>query len=238
MPVAEQARKLVQLLRRRREPVVFGDLSRFEPIGSEYGIARGTPIDRFYIHKYLTAHQNLIAGKAIEIGEVRYLAEFGDNVQEAWVLGAPQDSRVDSSQRVVVADLTANDVPADLFDCFVCTQTLNVIFDVAGAIRGACTILRPGGVFVGTVAGIAQVSRYDMDRWGDYWRFTTKSMERLLQASFGDDVVVESFGNSLAAQLFLQGVVLEDLKDTSILEPNDHNYQVVIGFRARKPLAP
>lgn len=237
MPVADQARKLMQLLRRRQQPVVFGDLTRFRPIGREYGIERGTPIDRFYIDKYLNQNRGLIAGKAIEIGEVRYLAEIGHNVNEAWVLGAPQDTRVDTRQRVVVADLTGDSVPENLFDCFVCTQTLNVIYDVSAAIRGAYTILRPGGIFIGTVGGIAQISRYDMDRWGDYWRFTTKSMERLLHAAFGEDVVVEPYGNALAAQLFLQGVVLEDLEDKAMLEPNDPDFQIVIGFRARKPVA-
>jgi hypothetical protein len=33
--------------------------------------------------------------------------------------------------------------------------------------------LKPGGVLLATVSGISQISRYDMYRWGDYWRFTT-----------------------------------------------------------------
>lgn len=50
------------------------------------------------------------------------------------------------------------------FDSFVCTQTLNVISDVDGAVRGARIFLSPAARSAGTVAGISQISRYDAER--------------------------------------------------------------------------
>ena len=48
-----------------------------------------------------------------------------------------------------------------------------------------------------TVPGISQISRYDMDRWGDFWRFTTLSMRRLFEQSFAPaDVAVTSRGKT------------------------------------------
>ena len=75
-----------------------------------------------------------------------------------------------------------------------------------------------------------------MDRWGDYWRFTTKSIELSLRDVFGEDVTVECFGNVLAAQLCLQGIAMEDLPDPSVVDEVDPDYQVIIGFVAKKGL--
>ena len=31
------------------------------------------------------------------------------------------------------------------------------------------------------MSGISQISRYDMERWGEYWRFTDASTKRILR---------------------------------------------------------
>ena len=73
-------------------------------------------------------------------------------------------------------------------------------------------ILTPGGTLLATFPGISQISRYDMDRWGEYWRFTTLSARRLLEAYFPpSQVSVASFGNVLATVAFLHGLAAEDL---------------------------
>ena len=108
------------------------------------------------------------------------------------------------------------------------------IFDVREAVKGACHILKPGGVLLATVSGISQISRYDMDRWGDYWRFTTASVEKLFGPLFKGGLEIESFGNVLAAIAFLQGVVVEDLPEAALLKDNDPDYQLLITVVARK----
>ena len=237
MAIGFYLRKGFQALMRTKSPIQFNDPLRIEPVSPIFGLDRGTPIDRHYIETFLRAHAGKISGRALEVGEIRYLDLFGARVTRKAILApaadiVPQNSGADD---VVIGDLTDSaSLPAGAFDSFVCTHTLNFIYDVQAAVRGAHHLLASGGYFVGTVAGIGQISRYDMDRWGDYWRFTTLSVEKALRESFGDAVEVQSFGNVMAAQMHLQGVAMEDLPDPALLDRRDDDYQVVIGFAARK----
>lgn len=95
-------------------------------------------------------------------------------------------------------------------------------------------VLKPGGVLLGTVAGLSQISRYDMYRWGDYWRFTDMSLKRLLSDCFKGGVNVTPYGNLEAALAMLLGFCVEDFNDKSVLEKQDPDYQIIIGFRAIK----
>jgi hypothetical protein len=93
-------------------------------------------------------------------------------------------------------------------------------------------MLRPGGLLVGSVAAITQISRYDADRWGHYYSFTEQSWRRLLAEHF-DEVTVESRGNVDVACAFLNGLCAEDL-EPSLLSIHDPDYPVSILFAARK----
>jgi hypothetical protein len=85
-----------------------------------------------------------------------------------------------------------------------------------------------------TVPGISQIVRYDMDRWGDYWRFTTLSARRLFEAAFpSGDVAVEAHGNVLVATAFLHGLTTRDLRPDE-LDYRDPDYEVLITVRAVK----
>ena len=85
-----------------------------------------------------------------------------------------------------------------------------------------------------TVAGLCQISRYDMDRWGDYWRFTTKSIQQSFEEVFGNNVKVTAYGNVLSATALLQGITVEELSTEELLFRDD-DYQVVITIVATKP---
>jgi len=94
--------------------------------------------------------------------------------------------------------------------------------------------LRPGGVVLATGTGISQISRYDMDRWGDYWRFTSLSARRMFEEVFADGAVtVKSYGNVLAATALLQGISANELKPAE-LDVQDPDYEVVITIEAIK----
>ena len=143
---------------------------------------------------------------------------------------------VDASNRkaTIIGDLAQPEtLPDKMVDCFICTQTLNFIFDVRKAIAGCFRLLKDGGVFLGTVSGISQISRYDMDRWGDYWRFTDLSLKKLFTEYFGEEnITIQTYGNVFAANAFLQGLAIEDIGDASLLNVNDSDYQVTLGIRA------
>jgi len=89
-------------------------------------------------------------------------------------------------------------------------------------------------IVLATVPGISQISRYDMDRWGDYWRFTSLSVRRLFGEVFGDDrVAVAAHGNVLAATAFLHGLADHELTAEE-LAARDCDYELIITVRAVK----
>lgn len=211
----------------------FGSLRRLTPVSRRFGWDRGgLPVDRYYIERFLQQHASDISGHVLEVRDDAYTRRFGGSkVTRADVL----HPTTDNEKATIVADLTsADDVPSDTFDCIVLTQVLPFIPDVQAALRTLHRILRPGGVVLATVPGISQIVRYDMDRWGDYWRFTTLSARRVFECGFPDgDVRVEAHGNVLAAMSFLQGLSTRDLRPEE-LDYRDPDYEVLITVRATK----
>lgn len=228
----ETIRRALGYLVRKKTPVLFQDLARTRPISAQLGCERGTPIDRYYVEKFLGQRAELMRGRVLEIAESTYSRRFGAGRVESFeVLHATPGNK----HATMVGDLTdPATLPENAVDCFICTQTFNFIFEVQQAIAGAHRLLKPGGVLLATVAGISQISRYDMERWGDYWRFTTASAQRLFEPLFQGGVEVASFGNVLAATAFLQGIAVEDLPEPGLLEENDPDYQLIVTVVARK----
>lgn len=227
--------ELLKKLTRIKKAVVFSDLNRTEPVSTVFGIDRGTPIDRYYIEQFLKEHSSDIQGSVLEVADSCYSRKYGsDSVTKYETFLTPSS---DNGNASIVGDLTdTSTLPTGKIDCFICTQTFNFIFDVEKAVAGAHHLLKPGGVLLVTVAGLCQISRYDMDRWGDYWRFTTASVLQVFERVFGSDVNVKSYGNVLAACALLQGVAVEDLPNPALLDDNDPDYQVIITVVARKAL--
>jgi len=222
--------KLKKYLFRRKTPVLFDDSLRTEPISHFIGTERGTPIDRYYIEQFMSANRSCIKGVVLEIAEKYYSAKYDSGVKSFEILHAIADN----PNATIVGDLTDYiTLPEGNIDCFICTQTFNFIFDVQSAIKGAYKLLKPGGIMLGTVAGISQISRFDMERWGDYWRFTDLAMRNLLEEHFSE-VKIKTFGNVLAAKAFLDGITVEDLPEKSLLDVDDTNYQLIVAFKAKK----
>lgn len=224
--------KLLRYLVQKKVKVIFNDLERNKPVSKVFGFDRGTPIDRFYLEKFLLKNSRYITGKVLEVGDSTYSKRFaGEEVTSFEVLHAVPGNKA----ATIVGDLTDSaTLPENFVDCFICTQTFNFIFEVQKAIAGAHHLLKPGGVMLATVAGISQISRYDMDRWGDYWRFTSASIDRLFRPLFTGGVEIATFGNVLAATAFLQGIAVEDLPDPALLDECDDDYQLTIAVVARK----
>lgn len=213
--------------------VRFGSLRRTRPVSRVAGADRGRPIDRYYIEKFLAAHANDIRGHVLEVAEPIYTRKFGGaRVTRSDVLHVS-----DSTPPVtVVADLAKGDgLPSSTYDCIVLTQTLPCIYDVRSAVATLRRILAPGGVLLATMPGIGNTSRYDMDRWGWFWAFTSQSAERLFQEVFPKDAVsVETHGNVLASAAFLYGLATQELTREE-LERHDPDYELLVTVRATKP---
>ena len=237
----------------RRPPAVgevrFGDLRRAAPISRAFGLGRGMPVDRYYIEDFLRRHAGSsgygggdIRGHVLEVGGDDYIRQFGgwtgtDPAPESGGITAVDVLHADASnpKATIVGDLVSGEgVPADTYDCVICTQTLHVIYDVQDAVRTIHRMLKPGGVALVTVAGITQTCRPDRDLWGDYWRFTTLSARRLFESEFSPEGVrVEAYGNVLAAISFLHGLTVDDLRRDE-LDLRDPDYEMLIAIRAQK----
>ncbi len=180
----------------------FGSFRRTSPMSTMWGFDRGRVIDRYYIEQFLSEHASSIHGHVLEIADDYYTRRFGGaSVAEVDVLHVS-----DRHPKVtIVADLTSADsIPSHTFDCIILTQTLQFIYDVHAVVQTLYRILKPGGVVLATCGGITKVSAEDMERWGDYWRFTSMSARRLFEEAFpADHVVVQSYGNVLTATAFL-----------------------------------
>ena len=215
--------------------VRFGGLRRLEPISRVFGLDRGQPIDRHYIEVFLQSRSADIRGRVLEVGDPAYTRKFGGNrVSQSEELhiwpGNPQAT--------LTGDLTGGQtLPKGAFDCLILTQTLHFIYALPAAVSNAFAALKPKGVLLATLPGISQISRYDMDRWGDCWRLTDASAHRLFGQVFGpDQVQVITYGNVLAAIAGLHGLAAEELSPAE-LNHSDPDYQLLVGVRAERPAA-
>jgi SAM-dependent methyltransferase len=223
--------------------VRFGSLRRLTPIGRYQGQERGQPVDRYYIEHFLSRHAGQdeyvvgdVRGHVLEVGDDDYTRKFGrfqggGAVEKVDVLHADESN----PRANLVGDLASGEgLPSEAFDCVICTQTLLLIYYVRNAVATLHRILKPGGVVLATVPGISQICRPDVDLWGDYWRFTTRSARLLFEELFEpEDVTVDAYGNVLAAVAFLHGIASEELKPAE-LDLRDPDYQLLIGVRAQK----
>ena len=220
----------------RRPPVGwvrFGSFRRLQPIDRSYGWQWGKVLDRYYIEKFLTGFAMDVNGRVLEVADNGYTRRFGgDRVTQSDVLHYVSGN----SKATIVADLTdAENIPSNTFDCIILTQTLQFIYNVGAAIRTIHRILKPGGVLLLTCHGISQLSRFDMDKWGEYWRFTSLSLEKLFSEVFPEDhVTVQAYGNVLTAAAFLYGLTAGELRQEE-LDYRDPDYELILGVRALKP---
>ncbi len=209
-------------------PAWLGSLRSTKPRSDGWGFDRGRPVDRYYIESFLKYHRYDMHGKVLEILNSDYADKFGAAIEQMDIL----DIDPANQQATIIADLAAADsIQSDSFDCFILTQTLQLIFDVKSAIAHSHRILRPGGVLLVTIPA---VSRLAGDGYTDYWRFTPASCARLFGDVFdAEQVTITAYGNVLSAVAFLEGMASEELSRRE-LDVIDERYPVVLAIRAVK----
>ena len=211
----------------------MGELRRLSPLSDTWGVDRGGPLDRYYIHNFLERQRPDIRGRVLEIKDNNYTHRFGAGVTRAEAL----DIDDANSQATIIADLTRPEtVPEDAFDCFIFTQTLHIIYDIQSAVASTRRLLKPGGVVLCTVPAVSRVNYEDGGlESGDFWRFTAACVRRLFGDVFGaDHVTVEGYGNVLACTAFLYGLAPRELTRQE-LDYVDPWFPLIFCIRAVKP---
>lgn len=205
-----------------------GRIASLTPLSVAFGQDRGTPIDRYYIERFLASHSADIRGDVLEVVDSHYSERLGsDRVVKQHIVDFDENNR----RATIVGDLCDPDtLPTAAFDCVVLTQTLHIIYDMRAAVREVRRALRPGGIALITVPGITPVRPGDDHGW--YWSLTGDSLQRLLGESFEPSKIsVSTFGNLFAATAFLHGAAAEEVQ-TEKLDPLDGAYPVIVAARA------
>lgn len=96
------------------------------PVSREFGLERGTAIDRYYIEKFLEKNRNLIYGDCIEIAENTYTMRFGqDKIKKSHILHLEG-----WGENAIKGNLeTGEGIEEEKYDCVIITQTLMFTFN-------------------------------------------------------------------------------------------------------------
>ena len=216
-------------LRRIRRPIRFGNLRRTSPISDHWGRDRGTPIDRWYIERFLAVHAADISGRVLEVRDPGYVQRFGHDLARIDIL----DVDTANVRATIVADLaTPESLPDSAFGAIVLTQVLQYVADVPAAVANLARALAPGGVLLISVPAIGRIGRSDVGV--DLWRFTPAGLRRVVEEAFGVNVAVEAEGNVFAALAFLAGAAAEELSESELVS-RDECFPVVVLARAVRP---
>ena len=203
---------------------------RTQPLSKHWGYDRGTPVDRWYIERWLAGQARDIRGSVLEVKDSGYTTRFGTGVTASHVLD------IDSSNReaTVVADLEQPDAfPEDAFDCIVLTQTLQYVYDLPAAVASIHRALRPGGVCLATVPLISRLDAA-VPSGSEYWRMTGAACARLFGERFGTvNVQVSECGNLRAGSAFLLGLAAEELSEQE-LAASDPYFPILATVRAAR----
>lgn len=200
------------------------------PYSRRFGEERGTPVDRYYIDNFIESNKDKIQGSVMEIGDDSYTKRFGVKVENSYILHT-----LGLGENAIKGDLVSGEgIDAEFLDCFICTQTIQMIYDFDSAVKNMYRSLKPGGSVLVTLHGISQLSMADYDRWGEYWRFTKKSTEILFSKYF-DEVKVHSYGNVKTATAHLYGLCREDLSGEDYCY-DDEQYPLIVTVLGKKHL--
>jgi SAM-dependent methyltransferase len=218
-------------LRRLVHPAWMGTLRRTMPLSPSFGGDRGRPVDRYYIEQFLNQYRQDIHGSILEVKDNSYAARFATGAFHCEVL----DINPANPHATVIADLQqADSIDSGTFDCFLLTQTIGLIPNVAAALRHAHRILKPGGVLLLTAPGLGSRATERAEAPADYWRFTQDAIAELVHPMFGaENVQLHSYGNVLSAVALLMGIAEEELSPGE-LDVNDRRFPVVVTARAVK----
>jgi SAM-dependent methyltransferase len=210
-----------------RRPSIVG-LTSVRPLSKHWGWDRGTPVDRYYIERFLEAHAADVHGRTLEVKDAGYTKRFDRGVTRADIL----DLDPQNPHATIVADLCVGEgIPEGEFDCFILTQTLQYVYDVHAAVVQCHQLLKPGGVVLATVPTLSRISPDDGLEW-DYWRFTAASCRRLFGEVFGaQHVSVRTYGNSLTGVASLRGAAYQEIPRGK-LDVHDPYFPLLVSVRA------
>lgn len=220
------------LLTRSFGNIEFGDLKRFAPLCYDYGYSRGipgysrgTPIDRYYLDKFIREIRTYVAGHTLEIGGIR------ENQDRYGFTNAVSYQTIDLIQQPgvdIIGDIhDPNLVEHNSLDSIIlfnvlehCERPWVIIENVYNWLRGS------GSVF----CMVPNAQRIHGDP-KDYWRILPDGM-KVLFAKFSTKTFF-IYGNPITVIAAMMGVAAEELSSEELNSLNPE-YPVATCVFARK----
>jgi len=204
----------------------WGNLRRVRPFSQTFGFDRGTPVDRFYLHKFFEANRAAITGRVLEVQVPAYTRTYGRDVQTAHTVDI--DPRFSATYTCDLAD--AAQIPSDSYDCFLAPQTLQHVSDLDGVLKTMLRVVKPGGHILASAPVLLPLIP-DAD---DNWRLTPHAWQKTLARAWpGHEPTIKGHGNCLSAIAAMHGLALEELTDDE-LTAHDPRYPVIVTIACRK----
>lgn len=200
-----------------------------KPISHNYGASRGTPVDRYYIEKFLAENAKDIKGRCLEVESNIYTKKFGHPAHVDIL-----DIDKNNQQATILGDLRdLKNISDDNYDCIILTQVLQFIDDGEAAVRECFRILKTGGVLLAT---LPTLSRIDVraSEGADHWRWTKTGAEYLFSNTFKkENLTVKNWGNILTGIGFWIGQSVEEFSQNE-LDYKDNSFPILASVRAIK----
>jgi SAM-dependent methyltransferase len=217
--------------KRKKERINWGNLRKVTPVSRNYGFDRGTPVDRYYIEKFLEENEADIKGSVLEIKERCYTKFFGESkVSCSDIL----DFNTCNKSATIYADLRyTKALPKKKYDCIILTQTLHWIDNYDAVIKNLHGMLNKNGILLCTLPSVSRID-YDVGEEGDFWRFTKASARYIFKKHFAEDKLqIKAYGNVFIDICFLKGVSVEEIS-TDELDYYDKYFPLIVCVRATK----
>jgi SAM-dependent methyltransferase len=209
----------------------FGDLRRLTPWSGHWGFDRGTPVDRYYIEKFLKVNKADIKGSVLEMENSYYTKRFGGKkVKYSDVL----DINRSNKSATIYADLRVTKaLPKRKYDCIILTQTLHIIDNYDVVIKNIRGMLKKNGILLCTLPSASRID-YIAEELGDFWRFTKASARYIFKKHFAENKLqIQTYGNVFIDICFLTGISAEEISREE-LDYYDKYFPLIVSVRAVK----
>ncbi|MBW4509143.1 MAG: class I SAM-dependent methyltransferase [Scytonematopsis contorta HA4267-MV1] len=198
--------KFLSQVRKMKHPVGklnWGDLRRGEPFCNEFGFERGTPIDRYYLDKFIGSIRHQVKGKVVEIGgALSNRGEYGfENVSTYDAVDLLESPLVNICGDVHESNL----LKPGYYDTILLFNVLEHCHTPQKVVDNIQNWLVPSGYCMAIVPNAQRIHNNP----GDYWRILPDGMKTLFQ-NF-DEVQVTTYGNPTSLIASYMGIAAEEL---------------------------
>lgn len=184
-------------------------------LDSNFGSSRGTPIDRILIENFLVSEFAMCHEKmrVLEFADQIYSSKYFPNCNNYCFKFKPKSRVIETASNEIEGDLlegTAAEVPK--FDLIIATQLLAFTENPFIVARTLLEMLAPNGRIIGTEPFLSPLSTFDDERWGDFFRFTGRGIEKIYSSSGEKNLVIDvkPLGNWESSYSLIKGLVFED----------------------------